>query len=42
MAFYEAVRVKALERINKLNQSEDKNTKRFRCKKCGLNQTYPF
>ncbi|KKT29134.1 hypothetical protein A3G55_04625 [Candidatus Giovannonibacteria bacterium RIFCSPLOWO2_12_FULL_44_25] len=20
----------------------DKNTKRFRCKKCGLNQTYPF
>lgn len=29
MAFYEAVRVKALERIGQLNQAEDKNTKRF-------------
>jgi SNF2 family DNA or RNA helicase len=29
MAFYEAVRVKALERINELNQSESTQTKRF-------------
>jgi SNF2 family DNA or RNA helicase len=28
-AFYEAVRVKALERISEINKSEDKNTKRF-------------
>ncbi len=29
IAFYEAVRIKALERIGELNQSEDKHTKRF-------------
>ena len=29
IAFYEAVRVKALERISEINQSEEKNTKRF-------------